>query len=54
MFSKKVIDSVPNKLKKYDRESVYFVSWNRTIQIKIKNFNLETIMCYAGTSINGE
>jgi len=54
IFSKKVINMNPCKLKKFDREIVYFVDWNHVIQTKVSNLNLDLLLCYCGASVNGQ
>ena len=50
IFSKKVIDEKPVRLKKYDREMVHMVSWGRALKMDTADFTLENLMGYAGVS----
>lgn len=48
MFSKKVLDKTPARLKKYDREQVHFVSWGRVMKILTPELSVDLIRRYAG------
>ena len=52
MFSKKVISTVPVRLKKYDREMIHYVPWSRVLRIDVDQLNLNNIKIYAGVLIN--
>lgn len=48
MFSKCSIDKEPSKLKKYARENVHYVSWNKTLRIQTPNLSIDIIRTYCG------
>jgi hypothetical protein len=48
MFSRKVIDSTPSRLKKYAREVVHFVPWNNSMKTTTSRLTLNLIKSYAG------
>lgn len=52
IFGKNSIDVKPSKLKKYDRECVNFVGWNKSLRIETENLTLKAIRIYSGESID--
>jgi hypothetical protein len=50
MFGKKSISQVPARLKKYDREMVHYVQWNKAMLIPVEELTLENIIAYSGVN----
>lgn len=47
MFSRSSIDSKAHRFKKYSREFVHYVQWNKTMTIDTKDLNLDTILRFS-------
>ena len=50
-FSKKAINATPTRLKKYDREMIHYVPWNKAMMIDTENLTLNAIRSYTGNEI---
>lgn len=48
IFSKKVISTIPKRLKKYDREFVNYVPWYKSVRLNVNDLTLNNIKLYAG------
>lgn len=51
IFGKKSIDKNESRLKKYARECVHFVSWNKAMQLSTEDLTLDNIRAYSGVNI---
>jgi hypothetical protein len=48
IFSKNAIDTKPSKLKKYDRENIHYVGWNKAMLLNSSDLTIENILLYSG------
>lgn len=51
IFSRNSIEEKPSKLKKYDRECVHYVRWNRAMRLKSNELTLSNIWLYSGEDL---
>lgn len=51
MFGKKCIDKNESRLRKYSRECVNFVSWNKAVRLPSPDLTEENIRLYAGEDV---
>lgn len=54
IFSRKNISNIPSKLKKYDREYVNYVPWNKALKLKSHELTIQLILSYCGIEIFDE
>lgn len=52
IFSRNSIDKNPSKLKKYDRECVHYVSWNKAMKLKTNELTIYNIWLYCGEDLD--
>ncbi len=54
MFPKKAISTMAYRLKKYDREMVYYIPWCKTMKIDADDLSLNVIKLYNGVDIDDD
>jgi hypothetical protein len=52
IFSRNSIDENPSRLKKYDRECVNYVRWNKAMRLKSNEITINNIWLYCGEYIS--